>query len=107
MKTLTQIGLNKQASRFIDSISHAEYTINGATGTIDIFKTSIEGDVVKIFVYFDDSVDGDVGNVKLVDKDGDVVAEAERTFNKPQTKGLYVAFRYKFTEMEVEASGIQ
>lgn len=105
MKTLTEVGINKQAQRFVDSLSHAAYEIGGVERTIDIFKTSIVGDTVKVFVYFDDSVDGEIGNVKLVDKDGDVVAKAESIFNKPRTKGLYIAFKYKFVEMEVEENG--
>lgn len=105
MKTLTEVGIAKQAQRFVGSLSHATFEIGGTQTNIDIFKTSIVGDTVKVFIYFDDTVDGEIGNIKLIDKDGDVVAIAERVFNKPRTKGLYVAFKYKFVEMEVEENG--
>lgn len=105
MKTLTGVGIAKQAQRFIDSLSHATYELGGTEKNIDIFKTSIVGDTVKVFIYFDDTVDGEVGNIKLIDKDGDVIAMAERVFNKPRIKGLYVAFKYRFVEMEVEDDG--
>lgn len=100
--TLTETGLSKQAQRFIDSLAHATYELDGVTKTVNLFKTSVEGSTVKVYVYFDDSIAGEVKNVKLVDKDGDIVAHADRAFSKPLIKGLYVAFKYKFVEMEVE-----
>jgi hypothetical protein len=102
MKTLTDVGIRKQAQRFIDSLSHATYELNGEEKQIDLFKTSVIGDEVKVYVYFDDSVAGEVGEVKLVDKDGDVIAHAVKSFSKPQIKGLYVVFKYRFVEVEVE-----
>lgn len=103
MKTLTEVGLRKQAQRFSDSISHASYDNEGAPKTIPIFNNIVEGESVKIYVFFDDTVIGSVSNVKLVDKDGDVVAQSDRVFSKPREKGLYVAFKYKYAEMEVES----
>lgn len=103
MKTLTEVGLRKQAQRFSDSISHASYDNEGAPKTIPIFNNIVEGESVKIYVFFDDTVIGSVSNVKLVDKDGDVVAQSDRVFTKPREKGLYVAFKYKYAEMEVES----
>lgn len=104
MKTLTEVGLRKQAQRFSDSISHAAYMSEGGVPkTIPIFNNIVEGDSVKIYVFFDDTVVGSVSEVQLVDKDGDVVAESDRAFTKPKEKGLYVAFKYKYSEMEVES----
>lgn len=103
MKTLTEVGLRKQAQRFSDSIAHASYDNDGVPKTIPIFNNIVEGDSVKIYVFFDDAVIGSVGNVQLVDKDGDVVAQSDRVFTKPKEKGLYIAFKYKYAEMEVES----
>lgn len=103
MKTLTSTGLNKQAQRFASSINHAAYNLDGAPQTRPIFRSIVEGDVVKIYIYFDDTIVGSVSDVKLVDNDGDVVALTDRVFTKPQSKGLYAAFKYRFTEMEVES----
>ena len=55
--------------------------------------------------YFDDTVIGDVAEVQLVDKDGDIIASAgERVFTKTPGKGLYIAFKYNILEVEVESS---
>lgn len=103
MSTLTQLGINKQAQRFSDSISHATYESDGAPKIIPIFNNIVEGETVKIYVFFDDTIIGNISDVKLVDKDGDVVAESDRAFTKPREKGLYIAFKYKYSEMEVES----
>lgn len=102
MKTMTQIGLNKQAKRFKDTLSHAAYELDGAAQTVEIASTTLQDNVVRINVFFSDAVVGTITNIKLIDLDGDPVAHATRTFVKPATKGLYVAFKYRFVEMEVE-----
>ncbi|NEZ45115.1 hypothetical protein [Paenibacillus alvei] len=106
MKTLTEVGIRKQLQRFSDSLSHAEYDCNGKAEKIDFMKLTIEKDTLKVFIYFDETIVGEVGRVRLVDKDGDIVALAERVFVKPTAKGLYVTFRYKLVEMEVDENGI-
>ncbi|BFH10890.1 hypothetical protein WJ0W_007067 [Paenibacillus melissococcoides] len=106
MKTFTEIGLQKQLQRFADSLSHAAYQNSGETKRIDFMKLTAEGDTVRVYIYFDDSVAGQIGNVELIDHDGDIVARAEREFIKPASKGLYVAFKYRLIEMEVEGLGI-
>lgn len=51
------------------------------------------------------TVIGDVAEVQLVDKDGDIIASAgERVFTKTPGKGLYIAFKYNILEVEVESS---
>jgi hypothetical protein len=103
MKTLTQTGIDKQLLRLQDSLSHATYLLNGQQKQVDIFKTEIDQNLIKVFVYLDDTVSGTVSNISLVDKDGDVIALAEREFIKPQSKGLYSVFAYRFVEVEVIA----
>ena len=83
-RTITAVGIEKIGRRLADSIDH------------------VSADEVKIYVYFDDTVTGTVGDVQLVDTDGDVVAASDRVFEKPPSKGLYVAFKYKITEKEME-----
>lgn len=54
---------------------------------------------------YDSTVIGDVAEVQLVDKDGDIIASAgERVFTKTPGKGLYIAFKYNILEVEVESS---
>lgn len=105
-KTLTDIGIQKIGQRFVDSVHHANYTLNGEPKTVPPFRTIVKGSDVRVYIYFDDTIIGDVSNVELVDKDGDVVATSDdKVFTKTPGKGLYVAFKYNVKEMEVESSG--
>ena len=101
-KTITSVGIEKIGRRFADSIDHAAYTPNGAPKTVKPFRKLVTADTVKIYIYFDDTVTGNVANVQLVDTDGDIVAQSDREFEKPPSKGLYVAFKYTIIEKETE-----
>ena len=101
-KTITAVGIEKIGRRLADSVDHAAYTLNGEPKTVEPFRRLVSADEVKIYVYFDDTVTGTVGNVQLVDTDGDVIAATDRIFEKPPSKGLYVAFKYKISEKEME-----
>ena len=105
MKTLTSIGIQKIGQRFVDSVDHADYTLNGVPQTAEPFRRFVQGASARVYIYFDDTVIGDVAEVQLVDKDGDIIASAgERVFTKTPGKGLYIAFKYNILEVEVESS---
>ena len=102
-RTLNELGVQKIGQRLVDSIGHAAYTLNGTPKTADVFKRVAQRSTARIFIYFNDTVEGEIANVQLVDTDGDVIAEIGKTFTKPRSKGLYVAFKYDIKEVEVEA----
>lgn len=102
IRTLTSTGIQKIGRRFVDSIDHAAYTLNGEPQTIPLFRKSADDDEIRIYIYFDDTFLGDVSQVELIDTDGDAVASAGgRVFTKTPGKGLYIAFKYNIAEMEV------
>ena len=104
-KTLTDLGIQKIGRRLVTSVDHVAFTLNGAPKTVAPFRTSVTGADARVYIYFDDTVVGEVANVELVDSDGDVIASAgDRVFTKTPGKGLYVAFKYNIKEMEVESS---
>lgn len=105
MKTLTPQGVEKIGRRFVESVNHAAFTLNGQPRTVSPFRKIASGSDARVYVYFDDTVSGTVANIQLVDEDGDVVAEAhDRSFEKPQSKGLYIAFKYNIEEIETEVT---
>lgn len=105
MKTLTSIGIQKIGQRFVDSVDHADYTLNGVPQTAEPFRRFAQGASARVYIYFDDTVIGDVAEVQLVDKDGDIIASAgERVFTKTPGKGLYIAFKYNILEVVSKAA---
>ena len=103
-KTLTELGIEKIGRRLADSVDHAAYTLNGEPKTVAPFRKIVASGSAKVYVYFDETVSGRVADVQLIDTDGDVIAQTDRVFDKPPSKGLYVAFKYNIKEMEVEIS---
>lgn len=83
-----------------DSLAYATFLEDGKLRKVSIFKVNVVENIIKIYVYLDDTVKGVVKDVSLVDEDGDIIAIAKREFTKPRTKGIYVVFVYKFVEVE-------
>ena len=53
IRTLTSTGVQKIGRRFVDSIDHAAYTLNGEPQTIPLFRKSADNDEIRIYIYFD------------------------------------------------------
>ena len=70
MKTLTPVGINKQLLRLRDSLAYATFLEGGVKKKVSIFKADVEGNKIKIYVYLDDSVIGEVEDISLVDRMG-------------------------------------
>lgn len=55
-KTLTDIGIQKIGQRFVDSVDHAAFTLNGQPKTVQPFRKIVSGSDARVYVYFDDTV---------------------------------------------------
>lgn len=101
--TLTQIGVTKQAVRFVQSISHAAFTYEGETKEVPIFRAQVEGNIIRVYIFFGDEYQGEISNVKVVDTDGDVIISSGAVHTKAPDRGYYAAFKYKVLEEAVDS----
>ena len=99
MKTLTDLALNKMANNYLNSLSHVLYDLDGVEKQIDFFKKKIDGNTVQAYVFCDESYKGKITNIRVIDKDGDVVAVDNKVYERTTEKALYVAFKHEFTEV--------
>ena len=99
MKTLTDLALNKMANYYLDSLSHVLYKLDGVEKQIDFFKKKVIGNTVNIYVFFDENYKGKITDIRVIDKDGDVVAVDNKVYERTTNKALYVAFKHEFTEV--------
>ena len=99
MKTLTDIALNKMANYYLDSLSHVVYKLNGEEKRIEFFKKKVVGKTVQAYVFFDENYKGKITDIRVIDKDGDVVAVDNKVYERTTNKALYVAFKHEFTEV--------
>ena len=99
MKTLTDLALNKMAKAYSDSLSHVLYKLNGEEKRLEFFKKKVIGNTVNIYVFFDENYKGKITDIRVIDKDGDVVALDNKVYERTTNKALYVAFKHEFTEV--------
>ena len=99
MKTLTDLALNKMANYYLDSLSHVLYNLDGEERRLDFFSKKVVGKTVQAYVFFDENYKGKITDIRVIDKDGDVVALDNKVYERTTNKALYVAFKHEFTEV--------
>ena len=99
MKTLTNLALNKMANNYLNSLSHVLYDLDNVEKQIDFFKKKVDGNTVQAYVFFDENYKGKITNIRVIDKDGDVVAVDNQVYERTTEKALYVAFKHEFEEV--------
>ena len=99
MRTLTDLALNKMANYYLDSLSHVLYKLDGVEKQIDFFKKKVVGKTVQAYVFFDENYKGKITDIRVIDKDGDVVAVDNKIYERTTNKALYIAFKHEFTEV--------
>ncbi len=98
---MTSAKLAKIVSAFTDSIATtATYELDGVEQEAEV-TTAISGSTARSFVLIPATVSGTVGNIKLLDTDGDLVDTSTQSIVKPAGKKYYVAFLYAFALTEV------
>ena len=99
MKTLTDLALNKMANYYLDSLSHVLYNLDGEEKRLDFFSKKVVGRTAQAYVFFDENYKGNITDIRVIDKDGDVVAVDNKVYKRTTEKALYVAFKHEFTEV--------
>ena len=96
---ITSIGLNKIANSIIALINKGQVTVDGATKDVDLFKTSIDKDTVKIYLLLDDTFTGRIDHKCLLDKDNNIIFENAISICKDSSRGLLIVFSIKISEV--------
>ena len=99
MKTLTDLALNKMANNYLNSLSHVLYKLDGEEKRLEFFKKKVIGNTVNIYVFFDENYKGKITDIRVIDKDGDIVAVDNKVYERTTNKALYVAVKHEFTEV--------
>ena len=99
MKTLTDLALNKMANAYIDSLDKVLYKLDGEEREINFFSKKVVGKTAQAYVFFDENYKGKITDIRVINKDGDVVALDNKVYERTTNKALYVAFKHEFTEV--------
>lgn len=99
MRTLTDLALNKMANYYVDNLSHVLYKLDGVEKQIDFFRKKVVGNTAQAYVFFDENYKGKITDIRVIDKNGDVVAQDPKVYERTTNKALYVAFKHEFEEV--------
>ncbi len=96
---ITQEGIQEIAQSILSLVDHAEVKMKEETKQLQLYRTSIQDNTLKVFIMLDDTVVGDIKNIKLIGKSGKVVLDNPQEIVKNATKGLLVVFSIKIVEV--------
>lgn len=96
---ITSAGLTEIADTIKGIIAKGTYRIGTTTRDVPVFSTELEGNIVKVKLYLDDSIDGTINRLQLVSFKGTVLAERPDSIVKPGSKGLLAIFNINIREV--------
>ena len=98
---ITTIGINKIANLIVGLIKKGQVTVDGVTKDVELYRTSVDNDTLKIFLLLDDTFTGHIENKCLIDQDEEVIFLNSNVVEKDTTKGLLIVFIVKISEVVV------
>jgi len=96
---ITEKGINKIANLIVGLVKKGQVTIDGVTKDVELYRTSVDKETLKIFLLLDDTFTGTIENKNLIDQDGEVIFENSNVIQKDTTKGLLIVFSVKISEV--------
>ncbi|MRY42789.1 hypothetical protein [Clostridium beijerinckii] len=91
-------GLNLIYNSITSNLLKGQALIDGQYKDIEIQKTELTSNSVKVFLYLDESFVGQITNYRLITIAGKVFLERSENIAKNNTKGLLVLFEIVLQE---------
>lgn len=91
---ITTIGHSKTKNFIKTLVKEGRYTLNGVQYKTPLYKVDLIGDVIKFYLYLDETVVGNITRIELLDKDGDTFDDTPDNISKPEIRGLLIEFQY-------------
>ncbi|BCZ48417.1 hypothetical protein psyc5s11_44840 [Clostridium gelidum] len=98
---ITEKGINKIANLIVGLVKKGQVTVEGITKDVELYRTAVNKDTLKIFLLLDDTFTGKIENKNLIDQDGEIIFQNSNVVQKDTTKGLLIVFSVKISEVEV------
>lgn len=97
---ITKQGINIIAKSILNLIDHAELKIDKDIKKLNLYKTSIENNSLKVFLMLDDTFQGKITETKLISKSNEVLIDRAESIEKDTSRGLLIIFNIKISEVE-------
>lgn len=85
-------GLNLIYNNITGNLLKGQALINGSYKDIEVQKTELTANSVKIYLYLDETYSGQITGYRLITIDGKVFLERSENITKTTDKGLLVLF---------------
>lgn len=96
---ITTDGLNFIYKQITNNLLKAQLLINGTYKDVDIQKTEVTNDAIKIYVYSDETFIGQITRYRLITTDGKTFLERSENIAKDGARGLLVLFEIQLQEV--------
>ncbi|MBU5312210.1 hypothetical protein KQI38_09240 [Tissierella carlieri] len=97
---ITQDGMREITEQILNLVSHGEVVVNNETKQIEVCRTNITENTVKILFMLDDTVKGEITSSRVISKTGKVLLDKAEKITKNVTRGLLLVFSVRLTEVE-------
>lgn len=81
-----------------DNVLKCQILINGSYKDVEIQKFEVTLDSIKVFVYLDEDVIGNITKYRLIMTNGKIFDERADAISKDNSRGLLTLFQYKIKE---------
>ena len=96
---ITQDGLNFLYKALKNGLYTAQVLVNGQWRDINIQKVEVTTDSIKIYVYADETITGQITQYRLMTYDGKAFLTRNENITKDGTRGLLTLFEIKLQEV--------
>lgn len=95
MASIQEVTIDRLISYLDSIIVNCRVKVDGEYQTVDIFKTTIEGDKIKKYIYLDE-VDGLIEEARLMSNNNESLA-IENYSTTHQNDGLMIVFEFRLS----------
>lgn len=82
----------------LDNLSHCLVVVDGKVHRKEIYRKSIDGNEIKVYVMLDDTVIGNIESISIISVKGTEVLKEKVDIKKGTDKGLLKSFPMKIIE---------
>lgn len=101
---ITPLGFEVFLNAIAKEISAAKVMVNGVATEFDLYKKTVEGNRLRVFLLLNKITEGEVKDFRLIDRHGREIAENIEVVQKTNLRGLLVRFEMAFVETPMKES---
>lgn len=96
---ISGLWLNKINNYIASNLSKAVIKLDNIDTDINIHSTNIVNNVLTVYIFLNDSIQGHITYVKLIDLEGNIFAEKADNILKDVSDGILASFKFTLSEV--------